>query len=90
LIEAENGDPPGMRAVLSQIPRASSLAARSPVVLLGTAVVGAGLLRRLLGGGTVRVARATRCTALVILGYVDVGAGVDPATGSDLAWGWSS
>jgi hypothetical protein len=36
------------------------------------------------------VPRAVRCSALVARGYVRVGAGVDPATKEDLAWGFSA
>lgn len=34
--------------------------------------------------------RVMRCSALVARGYVDVGAGFDPATKDDLAWGYAS
>lgn len=36
------------------------------------------------------VSRALRCSALVARGYVDVGAGTDPAGKDDLAWGYAS
>jgi hypothetical protein len=76
-------------SLLSQIPRASALPSGTPTVLLGLAFGGVGVWRRLVAGGTVHVPRATRCTALVMLGYVEVGGGIDDSTGSDLAWGWS-
>jgi hypothetical protein len=34
--------------------------------------------------------RAVRCSALVARGYVRVGAGVDPTTKEDLAWGYAA
>lgn len=52
-----------------------------------TPSLGARLLASLGRGRT--VSRALRCTALVARGYVDVGAGVDPATRADLAWGYA-
>jgi hypothetical protein len=33
------------------------------------------------------VGRAERCSALLARGYVRIGAGVDPKTRNDLAWG---
>ncbi len=76
-------------SLLSQIPRSATLPSGTPTVLLGMALGDVSVWRRLVAGGTVRVPRATRCTALVMLGYVDVGGGIDESTGSDLAWGWS-
>lgn len=35
------------------------------------------------------VPRALRCSALLTRGYVRIGAGVDEATGADLAWGYA-
>jgi hypothetical protein len=35
------------------------------------------------------VSRAQRCSALLARGYVQIGAGVDPDTRLDLAWGFS-
>jgi len=89
LLDAGRGDRLDLRQVIDQVPSASSLPSRTPMVVLDAAVRRAGALRRLFGGGTVRVARATRCTALIARGYVDVGGGIDEPTGSDLAWGWS-
>lgn len=49
------------------------------------------LVRSVLGalGRKEKVARATRCTALVARGYMRVGAGTDPDTDADLCWGYA-
>lgn len=39
-------------------------------------------------GRTKTVPRAIRCSALVARGYVRVGAGTDPDTRADVAWGY--
>ena len=57
-------------------------------VILGTAARRGPLWRRLLGGRGIAVTRATRCTALIARGYIDVGAAADEPTGTDIAWGW--
>jgi hypothetical protein len=48
------------------------------------------LMRSVLGalGRKEKVSRAARCTALVARGYLRVGAGIDPDTDADLAWGY--
>ncbi len=79
------GEEMGASEVAAQLPAASSLPARTPVWVLGTAA-GDGAMWRLFGRGSA-VSRAARCSALVARGYVDVGAGVDAASGADLAWG---
>lgn len=89
LLDAGRGDRLDLGQVVDQVPSASGLPARTPMVVLAGAVRHAGTLRRLFGGGTVQVARATRCSALIARGYVDVGGGVDEPTGADSAWGWS-
>jgi hypothetical protein len=89
LLDAAGEDHLGLRSVLAQIPSAASLPPHTPIVLLGVAVSRVGFLRRLFGGGTLLVDRATRCTALLASGYVDVGGGVDQSTRADLAWGWA-
>lgn len=80
-----NGDDAG--AVARQLPDASTLPEGTLVVVSGEAIRGVGILGRLFGGGTTAVNRAARCAALVARGYVDVGAGIDPATKIDIAWG---
>jgi len=74
-------------ALFAQIPKATTLPSGTPMFVLGTAISRVNAWRHLLGGGSVRVPRATRCTALVARGYVDVGGGIDESTGLDLAWG---
>jgi len=89
VLDARREDLRGAAAILAQVPGATTLPPRTPIVLFGAAIRTGRAWRRFLGAGTVRVPRAARCTALVALGYVDVGGGIDPTTGSDLAWGWS-
>ena len=74
--------------VAAMLPPPSSVGPGTYVFVMGAASRGAGLLRRWLG--TVAVSRAVRCTALLARGYVGVGAGVDPVSGVDLAWGTTS
>jgi hypothetical protein len=68
-------------AVAGQIPLASTLEPRTRVVVPGTATRRGGVLRRLLGQQRVPVSRAVRCTALLVRGYVDVGARDDETWG---------
>jgi hypothetical protein len=89
LLDARHEKRMDIASVVAQVPSASTLGPRTPMVVFGAADRGGGVLRRLFGGASVNVARATRCTALVARGYVDVGGGVDAVTGADLAWGWS-
>jgi hypothetical protein len=89
LLDAAGIDTDDPADVAGQIPHASELPPATPVFVLGGAVRGRGVLRRL-GVWTVPVPRAARCTALLVRGYVSVGAGVDVASGADLSWGLSS
>jgi hypothetical protein len=61
-------------AVARQLPAPSTLAAGTRVAVLATARREDGVLRRLLGARAVAVSRAARCTALLVRGYVDLGA----------------
>jgi hypothetical protein len=76
-------------SVLRQIPNCGSFEGRTLVVVLGSAARGGGAWRKLVFMSDVAVPRAARCSALVMRGYVDVGASTDEATSQDLAWGWS-
>jgi hypothetical protein len=76
-------------ALFDQVPRAADLPPATPVFVFGEARRTSGLFPRL-WPRTASVSRATRCTILLGRGYVSVGAGVDAATGADLAWGLSS
>jgi hypothetical protein len=80
-----NGD--GIDAVARQLPLASTMTPGAPVVVFGAAVTTSGVWGKLLGGGRRPIDRATRCGALIARGYIDIGAGVDPATKTELAWG---
>ncbi len=72
-------------AVAGQIPEASALEPGTRVFVLGAASRGSGLLKRWMG--SVAVSRVTRCSALLVRGYVGIGAGVDEVSRADLAWG---
>jgi hypothetical protein len=61
-------------AVARQIPPASTLAPGTRVVVLATATRERGVLRRLLGPRSVPVPRSAVCTALLVHGYVEIGA----------------
>jgi hypothetical protein len=85
LLDEPNPDHDEIRAVAEQVPLASTLPAGTSVIVLGAARSENRLWRLL--GRTVPVPRAARCTALLVRGYVDIGAGLDERGGSDLAWG---
>ena len=76
-------------AVARQVPDCGSLPPRTLVVLLGVATRGGGAWRKLVRMNTAPVSRAARCSALLVRGYVDIGAAPDAATSQDLVWGWS-
>jgi hypothetical protein len=84
LLDEQTGDPRSLAGVVAQLPGASSLSPGTFVVILGTAANERPFWRLFTRGAV--VARATRCSALVARGYVDVGAGLDEA-GADLTWG---
>ena len=71
--------------VVAQLPAPASLPPGTTVVVLGTAATDGPLWRFFARG--VPVSRAARCSALIARGYVDIGAGLDPESGADLAWG---
>jgi hypothetical protein len=80
-LDATDADPEDVSAIARQIPDAVSLGPRTRVTVLRTATRRGGLLRRFLGDTRVPVSRAVRCTALLVRGYVDVGAD------SERSWG---
>jgi hypothetical protein len=80
-LDMTDADPEDVSAVARQIPEAIALGPRTTVTVLPTAVCRGGLLRRLLGDARVPVARATRCTALLVRGYVGLGADAGRAWG---------
>jgi len=85
LLEAPSDDSHAITKVAEQLPPASTLASRTTIFVLGAAAKPGGFWRLL--GRAVPVSRATRCTALLVRGYVEIGAGVDKASGHDLTWG---
>jgi hypothetical protein len=80
-IEASDTDLQEPSAVAGQIPPAITLAPGTRVVVLATAKRDRGLLRRLLGPRSVPVPRASLCTALLVLGYVEISADAAGARG---------
>jgi hypothetical protein len=74
--------------IAAQIPAASSLRDGTLVVVLETAERAGGLLSRLLRPEG-RVPLVVRGSALLARGYSGIRAGVDPASGEELAWGCS-
>lgn len=78
-----------MLSLAASLPAPDELARGALVVLLAEASGNETIKGRLLAafGRTRRLSRALRCSALLARGYVDVGAGTDPASGGDLVWG---
>lgn len=74
-------------AVAAQIPHARERPPGSAIFVLAAAPDGRSLIRRWLGPRPQTVSRAARCAALLARGYVELGAGADPASGKDVAWG---
>ena len=68
-------------SIAPQIPLASTLAPGTKVSVLPVATRKGGALRRMFGGGKVEVPVASRCTALLVRGYVGI------AAAGDKAWG---
>lgn len=88
LLETGADDWKNLDQIVSQLPEAASLPAHATLVVLGTAVRNAGSWRRWLGDRSVPVPRALRCTALLVRGYVDIGATIGERR-EDLVWGFS-
>jgi hypothetical protein len=82
-LDVSEADVGSVAAMASQIPHASTLSARASVVVPAAAVRRGGVLRRWLGDRSVPVPTAVRCAALLVRGYVDIGA--DEAR----AWGYA-
>jgi hypothetical protein len=85
----EAGKAEDLAAIAAQIPQADTLAANVPVAILGTAVRRRGAWGRVFGLGTVIVSTPVRCTALLVRGYVDIGAEPTLHHGTWVVWGWS-
>ncbi len=77
-------------AIARALPDPASLESGTKVVIPGSPA-GAGLAARLLSvvGRGRTIHRAHRCTALLARGYERIGAGPDPKTGQDLAFGFA-
>ncbi len=88
-LDASTSDLSTVGAVVAQVPECGGLPHRTLVVLLGQAGRGGGTWRRLVRMNVTPVSRAARCSALLVRGYVDIGAGTDDGTARDLVWGWS-
>jgi hypothetical protein len=85
LLDVHGADARSTAAIAAQVPLASELAGGARLIVLGAAAVGDSVWQVFSRGAT--VPRAVRCGALLARGYVDIGAGVDDATGADLVWG---
>ncbi len=78
-----SGDPGAIAGVAAQLPMAAELPPGTPVFVLGRAKARRSFWR--VFAREVAVPRAFRCTALLMRGYVGIGAG--DVEGDDLAWG---
>jgi len=88
MLDASGGDLSGTAAIAAQVPDPGTFPRRTLVILLGEASRAGGAWRRLIRMNTAPVSRADRCSALLVRGYVEIGAGPDEAS-HDLVWGWS-
>lgn len=88
-LDAAAGDLAQTEAVAAQVPAPSSFERRTLVVLLAEASPAGGAWRRLVFLGDAPVSRAARASALLMRGYVGIGASVDGASSQDLVWAWS-
>jgi hypothetical protein len=86
LLETVADDCGSLAEIVAQLPEVSSLPERATVVVLGEAKRGARSWPRWLGSRAVAVPRSLRCTALLVRGYVDIGAAVWDGK-DDLVWG---
>jgi hypothetical protein len=73
-------------SVAAQIPPAASLAASTLVVVLGTPAPDLSRWRRFLSPRRAKLERASRCAALLALGYVDIRAQTDVE--GDAVWAY--
>jgi hypothetical protein len=73
-LDATGADVEVPASVAGQIPLAITLPPGTRVVVLANATRRGGLLRRLLGRRREPVPPSTACTALLVRGYVDIGA----------------
>jgi len=86
LLQTPTDDRKSLAQIAAQLPDVTTLPMDATVVVLGGAVRDAPSWRRWLGQRVVPVPRALRCTALLVRGYVDIGAAIGQR-GEDLVWG---
>lgn len=81
----------GKVVTFDALPDANAVEPGTLVVVTDHARGERSLVKSVLGalGRKQSVSRATRCTALLLKGYIRIGAGVDPDTSADLAWGYA-
>lgn len=72
-----------------QTPDGATLAPSTLVVILANGPPASSLLARIFRPASRSIPRVVRATALLARGFVGIGAGVDPASGMDLVWGYS-
>jgi hypothetical protein len=89
VLDGDASDLRGIAGICAQLPAAGTLPPQTLVVIFGRAERPKRIFAfaRMLAVRRNVVPRALRCSALLARGYVDLGAGVDPDTGDDLAWG---
>jgi hypothetical protein len=88
-IDATVADARDPEEVALQLPDPALVAPGAPVVVLGVAARRPRDWRRFLGARQVTLPRRTRCEALLVRGYVDIGGASLAAAGGDLAWGFA-
>jgi hypothetical protein len=88
LLDVPNDASDDVSAIAEQIPDPDTLRAGTLVVILGDVARDQSWVGRLFHG--TRVLRSIRSSALLSRGYVRLGAGTDPQSGQDLAWGYVS
>ena len=86
LLQPPTDDGRSLAQIAAQLPDATTLPTDATVVVLARAVRNATSWRRWLGQRVVPVPRALRCSALLVRGYVDIGAAIGQR-GEDLVWG---
>jgi len=84
LIETTTDDCGSLAEIAAQLPDPAALQTNATLVVLARAVQNVTSWRRWLGRRSIPVPRALRCTALLVRGYVDIGA---TSEDEDLAWG---
>lgn len=84
VVELDGGE--SLAEIAAQIPAAATLEEGALVFVLEEAAKAPGLLGRLRPRSS--VSTALRCGALLARGFTRIGAGRDPTTRGDLAWGY--